>query len=157
MEDNVLIKIKTYVDIDGDGDEPIELETSGKFGRINGKYYIKYKESEMTGFADTTTTIKVWDSHAAVIRRGKFNMKLEYNEGEQNLCLYPTPYGEVGASIKTFLVDYDFKDREGWLKVDYTLDADNTNFYKNSLNVKISPLKKKVKTDKKRAVYGLNS
>lgn len=38
MEDNVLIKIKTYQDIDGDGDEPIELETPGKFGTVNGKY-----------------------------------------------------------------------------------------------------------------------
>ena len=30
----------------------------------------------------------------------------------------------------------------GDVKVDYTLDTDNTNYYKNSLNIHIEPLKK---------------
>lgn len=140
MDDNVLIKIKTYQDIDGDGDEPIELETFGKFGEVNGKYYIMYKESELTGFADTTTTIKVWEDNVSVKRKGRFNMNLCYTKGEQKLCLYPTPYGEVAASIKTLDVNYEIKEGSGWIKVDYTLDPDNETFFKNSLNVKIESL-----------------
>ena len=131
MEDNVLIKIKTYQDIDGDGDEPIELETPGKFGTVNGKYYIMYNESELTGFRDTRTTIKVWDKNVTVVRKGNYNTTISYTEGERNLCLYKTEYGEVGASIKTFDIDFA-----------YTLDTDNTNYYKNSLNIHIEPLKK---------------
>lgn len=143
MDNNVLISIKTYQDIDsGDVEEPIELQTVGKFGIINNKYYIVYNESEMTGFAGTTTTIKVWDKSVTVTRKGKYNMKIDYITGEHNLCLYPTPYGDIGAAIKTFCVDYDFKDKSGWLKVDYSIDADNENFCKNSLNVKIEPLDK---------------
>lgn len=140
MDDNVLIKIKTYQDIDGEGDEPIELETFGKFGEVNGKYYIIYKESELTGFADTTTTIKIWDGNVSVKRKGRFNMNLCYTKGEQNLCLYPTPYGKVAASVKTLDVDFDIKDGNGWVKVDYTLDPDNETFYKNSLNVKLESI-----------------
>lgn len=140
MDDNVKIKIKTYQDIDNEVEEPIELETTGVFGVLNGKYFIKYKESEMTGFEDTTTTLKIWEGNVIVSRRGKFNMKLCYVVGEQNLCLYPTQYGQIGASIKTFSVDFDFKDCEGWLKVDYTIDADNENFCKNSLNISIEPV-----------------
>lgn len=140
MDNNVLISIKTYQDIDGDFEEPIELQTVGKFGRANNKHYIIYKESEMTGFADTTTTIKIWDGNVTVTRKGKFNMKIEYIKGTQRLCLYPTPYGEISASIKTFDVDFDFGENCGWLKVDYSVDADNENFHKNSLNVKVEPL-----------------
>ena len=140
MDDNVLIKIKTYQDIDGEGDEPIELETFGKFGEVNGKYYKIYKESELTGFADTTTTIKIWDGNVSVKRKGRFNMNLCYTKGEQNLCLYPTPYGKVAASVKTLDVDFDIKDGNGWVKVDYTLDPDNETFYKNSLNVKLESI-----------------
>ena len=140
MDDNVLIKIKTYQDIDGEGDEPIELETFGKFGEVNGKYYIIYKESELTGFADTTTTIKIWDGNVSVKRKGRFNMDLCYTKGEQNLCLYPTPYGKVAASVKTLDVDFDIKDGNGWVKVDYTLDPDNETFYKNSLNVRLESI-----------------
>ncbi len=141
MDNNVLLSIKTYQDIDsGEVEEPIELQTQGKFGMINDKYYIVYKESEMTGFADTTTTIKVWEDNAVVTRKGKHNMKLLYEAGKQNLCLYPTPYGDIPASIKTFAVDFDFKEQGGLLKVDYTIDADNENFCRNSLNIKIEPL-----------------
>lgn len=144
MKDNVLIKIKTYQDIEGSGDEPIELETTGRFGSINGKYYIMYDESELTGFADTSTMIKIWDKSVMVTRRGKHNMKISYTEGERNLCVYPTPYGSVGASIRTFDVSYDLdcETPGGSVRVDYTLDTDNENFYKNSLNIIVEPLNK---------------
>lgn len=140
MDNNVLISIKTYQDLDGSPEEPIELQTPGRFGVINNKYYIVYDESDMTGFADTTTTIKVWEDNVIVTRKGKFNMKICYENGKQNLCLYPTPYGEIAASIKTFDVDFAFDELRGKLRVDYTIDADNENFCKNSLNVRVEPL-----------------
>ena len=146
MENNVLISIKTYQEIDGQQqDDVIELQTYGKFGvGPGGKYYIMYDESEMTGFANTTTTIKVWPGNVCVTRKGKHSMKMEYEQGACNLCLYPTPYGDIGAAVNTFLVDYDFRTQDlcGTLRVDYTLDADNENFTKNSLNVKIKGIEK---------------
>ncbi len=140
MDNNVLISIKTYQDIDGEREEPIELQTPGKFGKMNDKYYIIYDESDMTGFADTTTTIKVWEDNVTVTRKGRFNMKICYENGKKNLCLYPTPYGEISAAIKAFDVDFDFAGDSGHLRVDYTIDADNENFCKNSLNVRVEPL-----------------
>ncbi len=140
MDNNVLISIKTYQEIDGEKDEPIELQTQGRLGKIHDKYYIIYEESEMTGFPDTTTTIKVWENNVVVSRKGRFNMKLDYIKGERNLCLYPTPYGEIGAQINTLDVDFEFNENSGRLRVDYTIDADNENFCKNSLNIRIEPL-----------------
>lgn len=148
MNDNIRIWIKTYQDIDNpEADKPIELETTGVFGVINNKYVIKYKESDLTGFPDTVTCIKIWDKNAVVSRSGKYDMTLKYAEGETNLCLYPTPYGSIGASIKTFSVDYDLKDRRGWIKVDYSIDTNNEDFLKNSLNIKIEPFESKDKTE----------
>lgn len=140
MDNNVLISIKTYQEIDGEKDEPIELQTPGRLGKIHDKYYIIYEESEMTGFPDTTTTIKVWENNVVVSRKGRFNMKLDYIKGERKLCLYPTPYGEIGAQINTLDVDFELNENSGRLRVDYTIDADNENFCKNSLNIRIEPL-----------------
>ena len=140
MDANVLISIKTIQEADGEILDPIELQTPGKFGIVNQKYYIMYKESEMTGFADTTTTIKIWPGNVVVTRRGKFNMKMHYEAGECNLCLYPTPYGDIGAAIYTSEIDYAFPGLKGKLKVDYTLDADNENFIQNSLNIEVRPI-----------------
>ncbi len=140
MENNVMIRIKTLQEADGESQDPIELETPGMFGIINQKYYIKYKESEMTGFPDTVTTLKIWKDNVIVTRKGRFNMQIHYQTGERKLCLYPTPYGEIGASIATSEIVFSFADREGNLRVDYTLDADNENFIKNSLRVSIQPI-----------------
>ncbi len=140
MDNNVMIRIKTIQKADGETQEPIELETPGIFGVINKKYYIKYQESEMTGFPDTVTTLKIWQDNVVVTRKGRFNMKIHYQSGEQNLCLYPTPYGEIGALISTSNVEYKFKENKGSLQVDYTLDADNENYIRNSLRVSVQPI-----------------
>ncbi len=140
MDNNVMIRIKTLQEADGEVQDPIELETPGKFGIINQKYYIKYQESEMTGFPDTVTTLKIWQDNVIVTRKGRFNMQIHYQTGERNLCLYPTPYGEIGASISTSEVAFDFQENAGNLRVDYTLDADNENFIRNSLRVTIQPI-----------------
>ncbi len=140
MDNNVMIRIKTLQEADGEKQDPIELETPGVFGVINQKYYIKYKESEMTGFPDTVTTLKIWQDNVIVTRKGRFNMQIHYQTGERNLCLYPTPYGEIGASIATSEIEFSFQENTGKLRVDYTLDADNENFIQNSLRVAIQPI-----------------
>ena len=140
MENNVMIRIKTLQEADGESFDAIELETPGKFGEINHKYYIKYEESAMTGFPDTATTLKIRPGNLKVIRKGRYNMTLHYEAGCRNLCLYPTPYGEIGAQIYTSEVAFDFQKECGRLRVDYTLDADNENFIQNSLRVEIRPI-----------------
>lgn len=140
MDNNVIIRIKTLQEADGERQDPIELETPGIFGVINKKYYIKYQESEMTGFPDTVTTLKIWQDNVVVTRKGRFNMQIQYKTGERNLCLYPTPYGEIGASIATSHIEYEFQENQGSLQVDYTLDADNENFIRNSLRVSVQPI-----------------
>lgn len=140
MDNNVLISVKTIQHCDGEELEPIELQTPGKMGMLNHKHYLIYEESVMTGFPDTTTTIKIWEQNVEVSRKGKFNMKLIYQQGEKNLCMYPTPYGSIGAAITTEKVAYDFSGLSGNLQVDYILDADNENFIQNSLRIAVTPL-----------------
>ncbi len=144
MDNNVMIKVKTVQWCDGEELEPIELETPGKLGFLNHKYYLIYEESEMTGFPDTTTTIKIWKGNVEVKRKGRVKMTLSYQEGEKQLCMYPTPYGTIGAAIQTSNIQFGFVDRTGYLRVDYTLDADNQNFIENSLRVEVSPLTERI-------------
>ncbi len=137
MNDNILINIRTDQETDGEKLDAVELQTTGKYGILNKKHYIKYEESQMTGFPDTTTTIKVWDNNVLVSRKGRFNMELHYEVGQQKLCMYPTPYGELAVLIKTQAIEYNFSDNCGALKVDYLIDPDNETVIKNSLNVSI--------------------
>ena len=137
MEENALISIKTVQEIDGEG-ETIALDTRGKYAIRNNKIYIIYEESEMTGYEDTTTTIKVSDSRVMVSRRGRYKSSMDYICGQKSLCLVNTPYGEIGAAVTTEKIDFDFGDGGGVLSMDYMLDADNVNFIKNNMTVTVT-------------------
>ena len=68
MENNAVISIRTNQELDGE-QETIALDTVGKYAIRNNKIYIIYDESDMTGFEDTTTTIKVSDGNELSFRR----------------------------------------------------------------------------------------
>lgn len=137
MENNAVISIRTKQEIDGDS-ETIELDTIGKYAIRNKKIYIIYNESEMTGYENTTTTIKVAEGSVSVSRSGMYPSKMNYNIGETGLCIVNTPYGQIGAAIKTEKIDFDFGADGGILNMDYTLDADNMNFIKNRMTIKVN-------------------
>lgn len=132
-----MISIRTRQELDGEN-ETIELDTMGKYAVRNKKIYIIYKESEMTGYEDTTTTIKVAEGSVSVSRSGKYPSKMNYTLGETGLCLVNTPYGQVGAAVTTEKIDFDFGSGGGTLTMDYTLDPDNRTFIKNSMTITVN-------------------
>lgn len=136
MENNAVISIRTNQELDGE-QETIALDTVGKYAIRNNKIYIIYDESDMTGFEDTTTTIKVSDGNVSVRRSGRYTSKMNYLTGEKSLCLINTPYGQVGDAITTENINFDFGDNGGTLNMNYLLDADNQNFIKNNMTVTV--------------------
>ena len=76
MEDNAMISLKTLQNVDGEDEvNEIELQTKGRFAEKNGKFYIIYEESELTGFEDSTTTIKVDEDAISMTRTGRYSSK----------------------------------------------------------------------------------
>ncbi len=142
MEDNVMISLKNVQRCGDEVLEPVELQTPGIFGMLNQKYYIKYKESEMTGYPDTTTTIKVWKDNVEVTRKGKFRAKFIYRTGERKLFQSSVPYGggNFVIAVDTSDISYSFSSKGGNLRVNYIMDADNENFIQNSLRVTVKPI-----------------
>lgn len=60
MNEEYLIKIRGSMEQDGQAPaDPIELMTRGSFVRKGSSYYITYKETEATGYAGCTTTLKI--------------------------------------------------------------------------------------------------
>lgn len=137
MDNNAVISIRTRQELDGE-DETIELDTRGKFAIRNNKIYIIYKESEMTGYDHTTTTIKVTGGNVSVSRSGRYPSKMNYTLGETGLCMVNTPYGRIAAAVTTDKIDFNFKESGGELKMDYILDPDNHTYIKNSMTINVS-------------------
>ncbi len=136
MKNNATILMHTTQTVDGEEDV-IELQTCGKFAERDGKYYISYEETELTGFEETVTTIMVSDSRVKMSRSGKYNMSMTYETGEKNLCYYETLYGNIVVAVDTKKIVNNLTPEGGALLIDYLLDADNTTFAHNQLEITI--------------------
>ncbi len=138
MKDNAMISLKTLQNIEGDSEvNEIELTTKGKFAEKNGKFYIIYQESELTGFEDTTTTIKVSEDSVSMTRSGKYNSKMVFRRGEKCLCSYSTPYGVIPVGVNPTLLESKMNDQGGNVNIEYILDVDNHDYLKNRLNLTV--------------------
>ena len=141
MKENATISLKTkQYALDGQEDT-IELVTRGTFGQHEENFYIVYEESEMTGFEDTTTTIKISDGKITLSRKGKFQSKMEFIKGEKRLCSYPTPYGLIPVAVSPTKMESKLSKAEGGdVFLEYMLDLNNKAYAKNQLklNVKLN-------------------
>ncbi|MBO5955524.1 MAG: DUF1934 domain-containing protein [Clostridia bacterium] len=138
METNAMIYLKTLQSVEGEEEtDEIELQTKGTFARKNGKFYIIYEESELTGFEDTTTTIKVSDDAVSMTRRGKYNSRMEFRIGEKCLCSYNTPFGVIPVGVNPISVENNLGDDGGNLAIEYILDIDNRDYLTNRLNLTV--------------------
>ncbi len=139
MKDNAMISLKTIQTAQENGEKnEFELQTKGKFAEKNGKFYIIYEESELTGFEETTTTIKVSENHVTLTRSGKYNSKMEFKKGEKCICSYETPYGIIPVVVNPILLENKLSNEGGSVQIEYLLDIDNREYLKNSLNLVVN-------------------
>lgn len=141
MENNAMISLKTLQNIDGNEEtNEIELQTKGKFAQKNNQFYISYEESELTGFDDTTTTIKVAKDVVSMTRNGKFNTKMVFRLGEKSLCNYATPYGVIPVGVNPVSLENRLGEDGGVLEIEYVLDIDNSDYITNKLNLTVKKI-----------------
>jgi len=88
MKKDVLITIKGLQSYEDQDDDTIELVTTGTYYKKDDDYYIVYKESELTGLGETTTTVKVEPNRVTVIRFGDTKSHMIFEEGEKHISYY---------------------------------------------------------------------
>ena len=134
-----MIYLKTLQNIEGNDElNEIELQTKGRFARKNDKFYIIYEESELTGFEDTTTTIKVSENAVSMTRKGKYNSRMIFKLGEKCLCSYATPYGVIPVGVNPISVENNLDTEGGNLDIEYILDIDNQEYITNRLRLTVT-------------------
>ncbi len=135
MKENYLITIEGNITMDGDTDS-VTLTTLGSYQMKNGKYYIVYKETEATGFAGCTTTLKAWDDGVSMTRfggEGSSNLLIE--KGAINLCNYQTMAGPIMLDINGIDIINNLGEHGGQLTFEYSLNAGGMLVSDNKVNV----------------------
>lgn len=138
MENNALITLIGKNTVDGEVDS-FELTTAGKYMKQNGKYLVSYEGSEITGYDNTTTTLKIQDNFVSMIRFGKTmgSSQMIFEENKQYTGVYRTPHGNMSVDVYTNEMEVNVNDDGGEVMLDYFVQLNSCQPVRNNLRVKI--------------------
>lgn len=138
MNEDFLIQIDGSMEQDG-GNDQVQLMTRGSFLQKNGSFFISYKETETTGYAGCTTTVKVAqdESKVSMLRFGPAASQLVVEKGIRHLCHYDTGMGAMTLGVAADEIHSRLTEEGGVVEFSYTLDADQTAILSKNL-VKIT-------------------
>lgn len=125
MKKDVIITIRGLQTFEDAEDNNVELVTSGRFYEKNGIYYLSYKESELTGLGDTTTTVKVENDKVTVIRFGELETHMIFEEGQKHISYYDMGFGALTVGVSTKSIDKRIGESGGYMKIDYAMEINN--------------------------------
>ena len=135
VEENYLITIKGTMEQNGENDT-VELMTRGNFVQRGNSYYIVYAETEATGYAGCTTTVRV-SQDARLVSMTRFG------KTSSQLCHYETGYGSISLGVAADVIEHNLLPDGGELQFSYTLDSGaETLISRNSVLITVEPLKK---------------
>lgn len=133
MKKNIIITVKGYND-EFEENEATELITVGNYYEKNGKKYIVYEESEVSGFpAGTKTMLKIENDTVTMSRNGQRGTHMVFENGKKHLGHYETPYGSFTVSTTTDRLSVNMGETEGKIEIGYLIDIDNVPQSENSL------------------------
>ncbi len=124
MRKDVIIHIDGKPKYDGMEGEEIQLTTNGRLYRKNGRYYIMYKESELTGMEGSTTTLKIENERVTMMRSGSYPSHMIFEKGKKHIGVFNTETGAMTVGISARDIQSQICDDGGSLTIDYAIEVD---------------------------------
>ena len=125
MKTPVLLTIEGRQYYDGQTPDVIELTTEGTMEFRNGGWDISYEESEMTGMAGVTTTLRVESDTVKLIRSGAVRWEMVFQKGVNHQSLYQMDVGAMMLTVCARQIDVHFTDRGGIVDLVYDIEIEN--------------------------------
>ena len=123
MKKDVLIKISGIQSGLSDGDDKIEMITSGSYYKKNNQHYLLYDEVA-EGQDDVTKNIARFDEGGFHITKSGFtNVDMSFEENKRNITNYITPYGSLLVGVDASRIDVVENDENIQVDIAYSLDV----------------------------------
>ena len=125
-------------------EDSVEFMTEGKLYKKGSITYLVYEESEMSGMAGVTTSLRI-DGEGG-IRMKRFgngvmmDTVMEFAPGKRFSSLYDTPYGAFEMEVLTnrIINDLDAERANGNLFIDYDIALKGLSEGRNLLNIEVT-------------------
>ena len=126
MSTPVILSIQAKQSYYGQEPDTIELVTEGNLEFRDGGWDLSYEESELTGLDGVTTTFRVEPEKFTLIRVGRLQSQMEFQEGVSCDSLYQTEHGALMMNIRAVRVFYDLVPDGGTIDLVYHISIENT-------------------------------
>ncbi len=138
MEENVIIKMNSKQS-ENDNVSESELVTEGIFKIRGNLSSISYKDSDITGFDGSVTTITVrGEECASIVRKGTAESNLVLEKNKKHYCYYGTPFGSMDLGISTEIIENNLTEKGGTLYLKYTIDINMVNVSENEIKLTLT-------------------
>lgn len=125
-------------------EDSVEFMTEGKLYKKGSITYLVYEETEMSGMAGVTTSLRI-DGEGG-IRMKRFgngvmmDTVIEFAPGKRFSSLYDTPYGAFEMEVLTnrIINDLDAERANGNLFIDYDIALKGLSEGRNLLNIEVT-------------------
>ncbi len=114
-----------------------ELTSEGSLDIENGVFVISYEETdeELNG---CTTHLKIEaPDKISMLRTGKYNTEMVFEQSRRHTCFYHTPFGELMMGIYAKSVHSELCENGGTVRFAYTIDFNNDLVSENELNISV--------------------
>ncbi len=137
MTKDVLVKISGLQFSDDQGNDPVEIITTGNYYKKNGKHYILYDEVQEGFDGVTKSIIKVNDDFLDVTKKGVTNVHMMFEKNKKNMSYYNTPFGNLLVGINATDVKVNETEDNIDIKVDYKLEVNYEHLAECSISMNI--------------------
>ena len=138
LQEDYLIKVEGSQEADGVCDT-VSLVTRGDFIQRDHAYYIIYKETEATGSAGCTTTVRIKDDsqQVSMLRFGSAPSQLVLEKGVRHICHYETGHGALSLGLSADEIICELSNEGGQLYFSYLLDVGEESYSRNTVHITV--------------------
>jgi len=139
MKKDVAISIKG-ISLNAQDRDVIEIFTTGEYYKKDGNYYIRYNETEATGFDGASTTLEIFENCVVLSRSKPAASQLVIERGVRHQCHYDTGAGDFMIGIMGSRIKSSLTDAGGNLELKYSMDINSMLTSENEMYIHVKEL-----------------
>ncbi len=124
MKRNVVLSVRGQQSYAGQEPDVIELVTEGVLEDVDGGWRLTYEETELTGLQGVTTTFQVQGKTVTLMRSGRLNSSMVFQEGVPHDSLYQMEFGALMLTVCATRVAAEITPEGGVIDLSYNIEVE---------------------------------
>ena len=124
MKKAVMLSIRGRQSYADQEPEVIELITEGTLEEVENGWELSYEESDLTGLRGVRTIFHLGDKTITLIREGKLNSQMVFQEGVSHDSLYQMEFGALMLTVCAIKVEANITADGGVIDLVYNIEIE---------------------------------